>query len=56
MADGITITVPRIDAATIAPNPAIINGTFTLSIRVSEESIVLDPVFFYAGEIHSGEV
>lgn len=50
------ITLPRIDAVSIVPNPSQINQTLSISVTVSEFQKVLEPVYFYAGELYAGEV
>lgn len=55
MADGLTLLTPSIDAANLTPNPVSINARITLSITVTEKTIYLEPAFFYAGEVFSGE-
>lgn len=50
------VQVPRIDAAVITPNPVDFNAQFLLSVTVSEETVTLEPTYFYSGEVNSGEV
>ena len=49
------IQVPRINAAVIMPNPVDFNTQFLISVTVSEETVTLEPAYFYSGEINSGE-
>lgn len=50
-----TAQIPRVDSAVIHPNPVDMNTPFLLSVSVIEETITLEPAYFYAGEINSGE-
>lgn len=50
------VQVPRIDSATISPNPVDFNTKFILSVIVSEETVTLEPYYYYSGDIYSGEV
>lgn len=50
------IQVPRIDSASILPNPVSMNTKFLLSVLVVEETITLEPYYYYSGDIYSGEV
>ena len=50
------IQVPRIDAAVITPNHVDFNTQFLTSVTVSEETVTLEPQYFYSGEIYAGEV
>ena len=49
------IQVPRIDSASIYPSPVNFNTKFLLSVTVSEETITLEPYFYYSGDLYSGE-
>ena len=50
------IQIPRIDSAEIAPNPADMNTKFLLSVLVSEQTVTLEPYYYYSGEVYAGEV
>ena len=50
------VQIPRIDSASITPNPADFNAKFLLSVSVSEETITLEPYFYYSGDLYAGEV
>ena len=54
MAD-VTISVPRITAASFSANPCTINEKVVLTVTVTEQNILLDPEVIYAGEIFAGE-
>lgn len=56
MSDTYTILVPKITAATFAPNPADMNTRVLLSVTVTEETVYLEPAKYYSGEFYSGEV
>lgn len=53
---GVTVTIPSITDANVAPNPVDINSAIRVSILVKEVSITLEPYFFYSNDITSGEV
>lgn len=55
MSDSITILRPLITAAALLPNPAKMNAPFAISVTVIEQSVVLGPELWYAGERYSGE-
>lgn len=50
------VQIPRIDSASIAPNPVDFNAKFLLSVVVSEETITLEPYYYYSGDLYAGEV
>lgn len=52
---GIYITVPEINSAAVAPLSVITNATITITVLASEIEKYLPPVYFYAGEILTGE-
>lgn len=51
-----TILLPKILTASCTPNPADINAKTVLSVTVTEETVYLDPYFYYSGELYAGEV
>ena len=50
------VQIPRIDSATISPNPVDFNTKFLLSVSVSGETITLEPYYYYSGDLYAGEV
>lgn len=56
MSDMYTVLLPKILAAAIEPNPADINTKTVLSITVTEETVYLEPQYYYSGELYAGEV
>ena len=56
MADEYSILIPEITAAAFSVNPADMNSKTVLSVTVIEKMVILEPDFFYSGEIYSGEV
>lgn len=50
------VQIPSIKDAEITPIPATINQKFLLSVMVVEETITLEPYYYYSGEVYSGEV
>ena len=51
-----TAQIPRVDSAVITQNPVDFNTKFVLSVSVSEETVTLEPYYYYSGEIYAGEV
>ena len=51
-----TAQIPRVDSATITPNPVDFNTQFMISVSVIEETVTLEPYYYYSGEIYAGEV
>lgn len=49
------IQVPEIKSVSISPNPVNVAGKFVLSVKVTEKTKVIEPVYFYVNEIYSGE-
>lgn len=56
MAEYATITVPKIQNATIAKNPVTINEKVMITVKVAEENIIVYGEEHYAGEFAAGEV
>jgi hypothetical protein len=50
-----TLSKPKVDAATIAPNPVDQNKQFLIQISVSEIEIILEPTVIYCGTFYCGE-
>lgn len=49
------IQVPEITSASISPNPVNVGNEFVLSVKITEKTNILEPVYFYVNEIYSGE-
>lgn len=56
MADEYTAQIPRIASALFAPNPVNMNTQTLLSVEVVEDTVILEPTWFYTNEIYCGEV
>lgn len=56
MADKYSILIPVITSSLFSVNPVDMNSKTVLSVTVTENTIILEPDFFYSGEIYSGEV
>lgn len=56
MADEYSILIPVITSSVFSVNPVDMNRKTVLSVTVIEKTVVLEPDFFYSGEIYSGEV
>lgn len=52
----ITRKVPEITSAAITPNPADINNTVKLIVKVVEKIVILTEEKIYSNEVYSGEV
>lgn len=50
------IQVPVIEVSNITPNPVDFNESFLLSVSVSEKTVILEPYYYYSGELYAGEV
>lgn len=50
------VTIPEIVAAEFAPSIAMINSVVKVSVTITERQIELEPFYYYAGEVFSGEV
>lgn len=51
-----TVKIPKITGAIFNPNPADMNTATVLTVTITEETIVLEPYYYYSAEIYSGEV
>lgn len=56
MADQYTALVPEITDALFSANPADMNNKILLAVTVVEKTVILEPDYYYSGEIYSGEV
>lgn len=50
-----TLLKPRIDNATIIPNPVDHNKPYLIEISVSEIEMILEPTIIYCGSFYCGE-
>lgn len=50
------LVAPVIHSASLSVNPAEMNQSTVLTVEVTDEFKILEPDFFYSGEIYSGEV
>ena len=50
-----TAQVPKIAAAVLLPNPAIINGKIKLQVSVVEESVIAYASYYSSGDLFAGE-
>lgn len=50
------VQIPVVKTASITPNPVDFNTKFTLSVSVVEETITLEPYYYYSGDVYAGEV
>jgi hypothetical protein len=56
MRESYPFLVPKITAAAFAPNPANINSKTVLTVTVTEETVYLEPYYYYSGDLYAGEV
>ena len=54
--EGWVVKVFKIAAATFSPNPVDINTTANLSVEVLETVKILEPYYYYSGDLYTGEV
>lgn len=55
MADTISITLPEIAAVSVAPNPVPAGAQYTVTVTVTEKTVILSPVWYESGEVYAGE-
>ncbi len=56
MAEYATVTVPKVQTATLSKSPVTINEKVVISVKVIEENIIVYGEEHYAGEFAAGEV
>lgn len=54
--EGFVIKVFEIASAVFTPNPVNINSTTKLSVNVTETVKILEPYYYYSGDLYAGEV
>lgn len=54
--EGFVVKVFEIASAVFAPNPVNINSTTKLSVEVMETVKILEPYYYYSGDLYAGEV
>ena len=54
--EGVVIKVFEISGAEFSPNPAGINEKTDLSVLITEGIKILEPYYYYSGDLNSGEV
>lgn len=47
---------PVIKNILMEPNQTTINAKVMLSVKVEDELVIYEPIYFYAGELHAGEI
>lgn len=50
-----TILTPDITGVALAPNPVAFGDLVAVSLTITERNVVLEPVWYYCGEIFCGE-
>lgn len=55
-AEGFVVIKPKILSAVFTQNPVDINQQTVLAVEVTEEIKILQPYYYYSGDIYSGEV
>lgn len=56
MSEVYAVTVPKITAAALEPDPVETGGEIFIAVTVVEETVYLEPTVYYSGEFYSGEV
>lgn len=56
MTDLYPVSLPKITAAAFTPNPVNINSKTVLAVTVTEETVYLEPYYYYCGDLFAGEV
>lgn len=56
MNESYPILLPKITAAVFTPNPSNINSKTVLTVTVTEETVYLEPYYYYSGDLYAGEV
>lgn len=56
MNESYPVLLPKITAAAFSPNPANINSKTVLTVTVTEETVYLEPYYYYSGDLYAGEV
>lgn len=54
--EGFVVKIFEITSAAFAPNPVNINSTTKLSVEVTETVKILEPYYYYSGDLYAGEV
>lgn len=54
--EGFVVKIFEIASAVFAPNPVNINSTTKLSVEVTETVKILEPYYYYSGDLYAGEV
>lgn len=50
------VQIPQVAEASAIPNPVDFNSSFILSVLVTEQTITLEPYYYYSGDLYAGEV
>ena len=54
--EGFVVKIFEIASAVFTPNPVNINSTTKLSVQVTEAVKILEPYYYYSGDLYAGEV
>ena len=54
--EGFVVKIFEITSAVFTPNPVNINSTTKLSVKVTETVKILEPYYYYSGDLYAGEV
>ena len=54
--EGYVVQIIEISGAVLTPNPADINSKVKLAVTVSETIKILEPYYYYSGDLYAGEV
>ena len=56
MDEAYAVLIPVIGASSFSVNPCSINEKITITVTVTEQTVMREPEIFYSGEIFAGEV
>lgn len=50
------VSAPKITGAVFSVNPVSINTETVLTVTITEETLYLEPYYYYSADLYSGEV
>ena len=56
MAETYAVLIPVIGTSTFSSNPCSINEKITITVTVTEQTVMREPEIIYSGEVFAGEV
>lgn len=55
MAD-FTAQIPEVTACTLSPNPIGQSATLSIAVTIVDQTVILEPYYYFSGDINAGEV